>query len=224
LPPRPKLDPAPSDTFYFHYPQAAPPPVHAEHHGPQDKAFADLNWPLYVATPERRREEYSIKILAEIFSTELRRRVRGDLGKTYAPTVTSTMPDHADQGVLSADIESYPGDLDALVAAARATAKTLASGAITEAELDAARAPLLEEGRRRLETDAPWARSLVISDTDEEGLHELLSYTDLLSDLRLDDIKKAAADWLSQEPTVVLATPAKDKPAKDKAKDKTGAP
>jgi zinc protease len=211
LAPRPPPGPAPHDVFYLHYPQVSPPVLHAEHHGPPDKAFAELNWPLYVATPERRREEYSLKLLAAIFANELRRKVRGDLGKTYAPTVATTMPDHADQGVLSADIESYPGDLDALVAAARVIARTLASGAITQAEFEAARAPLLEQGRRDLETNTSWALSLAISDVDPEGLHELLDYIGLLSDLRLDDITKAAARWLAQEPVVVLAAPAKAK-------------
>ncbi len=213
LPPRAIVNRDRTDTAYLRYPQTTPPPLRVEHHGPPEKAFAELRWPLYVATPERRREEYSLRLLSAIFADELRRKVRGELAKTYSPTVVSNMPDHADQGAMVAAIESYPADLDELVAAARATARTLAAGAITPEELDAARAPLLAEGRRALEYNSLWADALARSDTSDQELHDVLDYSDLIGDVRLDEVKKAAADWLSQEPVVVLATPAPAKKA-----------
>jgi zinc protease len=213
LPPRAIVNRDRTDTVYLRYPETPPPPLRVAHHGPPEKAFAELRWPLYVATPERRREEYSLRLLSAIFAAELRRKARGDLAKTYSPTVVSKMPDHADQGAMVAAIESYPADLDELVAAARATARTLASGAITPAELEAARAPLLAEGRRALEYNSLWADALARSDTSDQELHDILGYTDLIGDVRLDEVKAAAAEWLSQTPVVVLATPAPPKKA-----------
>jgi zinc protease len=201
--------PAPRpDAFFARYPAVTPPPVRAEHNGPVDKAVGEMVWPLYVATPTRRREEYAISLLASVFGDALRHELRGELGKAYAPTVVSQMPDHADQGALTAHLEGYPGDLDSLMAAARAVALRLAGGAISEEQLAAARAPMLVDHRQALATNARWAMAMSRSAVDDQNLRDLLGYEALITSIRLDEVKKAAADWLARDPIVVTATAA----------------
>lgn len=206
---RPAAAPITAEAHYIRYPAQSPPPIRAQHTGPADKAAGQLLWPLYVATPERRREEFAISVLASIFSDELRHELRGELGKAYAPSVESEMPDHADQGVILATFESYPDDLDTLMAAARRVASRLAAGQITEAQLATARAPMLVTNRQLLASNARWAAALARSAEQDQDLRDLLGYDALVSSLRLDEIKKAAADWLTRDPIVVTATSAK---------------
>jgi zinc protease len=212
LPPRTRRASEPSRASYMRFPASAPAPIRALHHGPADKALGQLIWPLWVAVPSRRREEYTVDVLVNIFNNELRRRVRGELGKTYSPTVTSETPDNADQGRMVADIESYPGDLEPLMTEARAVARRLASGAISAEQLEAARAPMLAEDHRQMQTNAHWAEALSGSAEDDQNLKDELDFADMVGSLSLDEVRKVAADWLSQAPVEVLVQPASAQP------------
>ncbi len=89
LPPRPALAPAPDGPGPFrHFPDPLPAPVTETHEASADKAAAILAWPLWVASPERRREEYAVQLLRSIFETRLMHRVRVVMGKVYAPSVS----------------------------------------------------------------------------------------------------------------------------------------
>ena len=208
LPARTAPAPPQRDTTFLRFPTAAGRPIRVTHHGSGDKALVLFDWPLYVATPSRRREEYAIKLLAAIFNDALRRRVRVDLGKSYAPEVVARTPDDADQGQLLASVESLPADIQQMSAEVRAIAARLQHGEITQEQLDAARAPLLAEDRQRSATNRPWALALSGSGTKDDDLRDFLSYADALASLQLDEIKKAAVVWLSNEPWTVLVEPA----------------
>lgn len=198
----------PGRVSYLRFPRRAGPMVHATHDGPADKAAAEAVWPLYVATPARRREEYAIKMVAAIFDDALRRRLRSELGKTYAPNVLSRMPDNADQGQLAASVESYPADIESVLTEMRSVARGLQEGQITAPQLEAARAPLLAQSRRALADNAFWAGVLSAVAQDDPGLRDALSWTGTIASIRLDEVKKAASDWLAGEPWTVVATPA----------------
>jgi zinc protease len=212
LPPRP-VQPRPrTDTLYLRFPPTPPPLIQASHQGPNDKALVEAIWPLYVAVPARRREEYAITLLASVFRDELRRRVRGELGKSYAPNVSSHTPDLADQGYLSAMVETYPDDLGLLKDAMRAVAARLRNGDISPEQLEAARAPMLAENRQRLATNQWWADALSDSSNSDQALLDITTYADIVGSIRLEEVKKAAADWLTQEPVMVVVEPAKPAP------------
>ncbi len=192
---------------FMRYPDEPVAPLRVAHDGPANKAAATLIWPLYVSTPDRRREEYTLKLLAAVFDTALRQRVREDLGKTYAPDVSTTGPDHGDQGILRVSIDAEPQDIEALVAEARAVAERLRAGGITEAMLDSARQPILASARARRETDNWWAGAMGGSAKDPAVLEEALLYEPLMSSVTLQDVRAAAATWLKRDPIVGLAVP-----------------
>ena len=208
LPPRPPELPKKADAYFMRYPAQSPPPIHVRHSGPADKAAGSLIWPLYVATPERRREEFAIRVLASIFNSELRHELRGELGKTYAPSVVSQMPDYADQGVLVAQFESYPGDADALVAATLTVARRLADGGITDAQLTTARAAMLVTNKQDMATNLRWASAISYSSVNDQNLRDVLGYENAIATMRLDEVRKVAADWLKRDPVIVTATSA----------------
>ncbi|MDB5669724.1 MAG: hypothetical protein JWO25_683, partial [Alphaproteobacteria bacterium] len=120
--------PAEQPTYPFRrFPESLPPPIAATHQGPASKAAALLMWPLYVASPERRKEEYALTLVAAIFQARLIQQVRVKMGKVYSPGVVTSMPDFADQGFLAVGMEAAPGDLPSLIVAARAIATELAT-------------------------------------------------------------------------------------------------
>ena len=209
LPRRPALPPPPAGPGPFRYfPERLPAPVTETHKGPADKAAAVLAWPLYVAVPERRREEYSLHLLRSILETRLLRQVRVVMGKVYAPAVAMSTPDDADQGALSVGLEASPEDLAPLIEAAIAVAGELAGGRISQEELDAARTPVLATADQALRDNGSWAAALTYAGLKPVAMREL---TDLRADLEaltLDDVRRAAATWLKPRPMVARALPA----------------
>lgn len=192
---------------FMRYPDTPVPPIHVQHEGQKDKAAAQLLWPLYVSTPERRSEEYSLKLLAAVFDTALRRRVREELGKTYMPQVFTTGPDFGDQGVLQVNIDASPKDIDVLVQEAAKVAAQLRAGDITAQMLEDARQPILAAARARRDTNAWWAGAMAGSNEDPAILQELLSYEPLMSAVTLQDVRAAAAKWLARDPIIGVAYP-----------------
>ncbi len=208
LPARPALPPPPQGNGPFRFfPERLPPPVTEAHRGPADKAAAVLAWPLYVANPERRREEYAIHLLRSIFETRLLRQVRMVMGKVYAPSVGLATPDDADQGIFTVTLESAPDEIGALVDAARGVAGELAEGAISQDEVDAARTPVLASADQALRDNDAWASIIAYSGADRAGLRELTGLRADLEALTLDDVRRAAAPWRTPAPMPPRALP-----------------
>jgi len=209
LPPRPALSPLPEGKGPFRYfPERLPPPVTETHRGPADKAAAVIAWPLYVASPERRREEYAIHLLRSILETRLLRQVRVVMGKVYAPSVGLATPDDADQGILTVTLEAAPDEIRPLVDAARGVAADLARGAISQEELDAARTPVLASADQAQRENGAWASIIAHAGADRAALRELTGLRSDLEALTLDDVRRAATTWLTPEPMLSRALPA----------------
>ncbi|HEX8482707.1 MAG TPA: insulinase family protein [Allosphingosinicella sp.] len=208
LPPRPPLPALPKAPGPFRYfPATLPAPVTETHRGPADKAAAVLAWPLYVATPERRREEYALLLLRSIYETRLLRQVRVVMGKVYAPSVAMTSPDDADQGMISVSLEATAAELRPLVEAALAVAGDLAKGTITQAEVDAARTPILASADQAQRDNASWASAITYAATEPSAMRELTGLRPDLEALTLEDVRRAAATWLAPKPMVARALP-----------------
>jgi zinc protease len=207
LPPRPPGDRARPDTRFLQFPASLAAPIRTVHEGSQDRALVALIWPLYVARPERRREEFALTLTASILETALRQRIREQLGKSYAPTAGSSMPDFADQGSLQAMIETSPADVDAMLAEAKAVAERLRTGAITAEQLEAARRPILSGMDRDAASNRWWAGMLDAADGRPDRLREVLGDREIMASITLAEVRKAAADWLTPSPIVVIGAP-----------------
>jgi zinc protease len=208
LPPRAPLPAATGAGPFKLYPETLPGRLTATHQGAPDKAAATLTWPLFVAEPSRRAEEYAIDIMSSVFQMRVLQRLRGQMGKVYSPMVANTMPDHGDQGVLTAAIEGAPGEVDALVAATRAVAGELAAGQISQEEVDGAREPLLAARRQVMDTNTIWANMMAIGYRHPSAFDEVLLYEKQMKAVALDHVRAAAARWLKGEPLVAVALPA----------------
>lgn len=209
LPRRPALPPLPAGAGPFrHFPERLPPPVTETHKGPADKAAAVLAWPLYVANPERRQEEYALQLVRSILETRLLHQVRVVMGKVYSPAVAMNSPDDGDQGVISAALEASPEDIGPLIEAALGVAGELAAGRISQEELDSARTPLLATADQALRDNASWAWAISYAAVEPPALRELTHLRSDLEALTLDDVRRAAATWLKPRPMIARALPA----------------
>jgi len=195
------------------FPDSLPRETVGYHQGPADKAAALVLWPLYTATPARRQEEYALRLLSQVFETRLMRKVRGEMGMVYSPSVANPMPDDADQGYMAAQLETAPKDLEPVVAAARAIAAELAAGTITQEEVDRVREPLIAERRQLQAENAAWAGTISAAARSPDAMRELLGYEKDMRALTLDDVKRAAATWLRREPVLAKALPESLRPA-----------
>ncbi|MEO8927352.1 MAG: insulinase family protein [Caulobacteraceae bacterium] len=207
LPPRRSRPREQAETWFLRFGDQAIAPMRVTHEGPAEKALIEAVWPLYVATPRRRREEIALGLLAKVFSDSLRHRLRDGLGKTYGPDASTRMPDLADQGFLQAVVETAPIDVDAVLAEIRRAAADLAAGAFTDADLEIARGPELARLAAAARTNDWWIAALERSARDGVALKDLLAMRDLTASITPAEVRKAAADWLSHPPIVVIVTP-----------------
>jgi zinc protease len=208
LPARAPLPKAPGAGPFRIFPAALPDRIDTTHQGAPDKAVAALIWPLYVAEPARRAEEYALDLTSSIFQMRVLQRLRGQMGKVYSPMVSNSMPDHGDQGVLTAAIEGMPGEVDVLIAAVRAVAAELAAGGISQDEVEQAREPLLAARRQMKDSNAMWANMLAVGYRQPRAYDDVLRYEEQMRAVGLDDVRRAAARWLKSEPLVAVALPA----------------
>jgi zinc protease len=208
LPARKPADRARADTRFLVFPATLPATVRATHEGPPEKALAGVVWPLFEADPSRRREAYAVNLAARVLSDELRHRVRQELGKTYTPQVSVQAPDHADQAFVVATVETAPGELDAVAGEIVKSAQKLAApDGISSDMLERARQPLLTALDTRRQTNAWWLEAMDGSATDPTPLKDATEQQRLYREITLDEVRKAAATWLSRPPLVTTVAP-----------------
>jgi zinc protease len=207
LPTRPPLPAAGSGNALRRFPAELPREIDAAHQGPPEKAAAIVMWPLYVALPERRKEEHALSLLAGIFRERLFHEARVRLGKVYETDVVNPMPDFGDEGWIAAQIQASPADLDSLVLVARGIAADLASGTVRQDELDRARQLLVAERTPLKSQNATWAGLISHQRDNPRVFDDLLLYPTQMAALTLDDVRTVAASWLKREPLVVRSLP-----------------
>ncbi|HEY0028967.1 MAG TPA: insulinase family protein [Allosphingosinicella sp.] len=208
LPPRAPLAPPQGPGPFRHFTDERPAPLTAFHQGPADKAAVMVAWPLWVASPERRLEEYAINLLAAVFEHRLLQRLRVETGRTYAPSVSTAMPDGADQGVLTALVDGASGEANGLLNTIREVAADLAGGKIEQEDIDRAREPLIAQSRQSLATDAAWADTVAGSVRHPEILDEVLGFEAQMKAVTLPMVRGAASGWLARAPVVGFGMPA----------------
>ena len=208
LPPRtaqPERNPRPP---FMTFPAKLPTEVRAVHEGAPEKAIVGVIWPTYVAVPERRREEYALNLLEGIFQDALRRRVREALGKSYSPSVDLSMPDYADQGTLSAMVETSPADVDAVAAEIRKLAADLARpGGVTAQALEEVRRPLLDGRAKERETNGWWLQTLDGSKRRPEWLKDAVEWERMIRSVTREEVQQVASTWLTRPSVTAYATP-----------------
>lgn len=208
LPPRAPREAKRPDAWFHRFPKDWPEVVRVRHSGAKDRAVVMVVWPLYVADPARRREERAIDLLSQVFDARLRRRTREALGQTYAPSAGTRMPDFADQGRFNVVVQTSPADAEAVLREIRAVAAGLATGqGLDQAALDAERRAVLDRASSRKLGLNWWIGALAGSAENDQNLRDQLDWESEYRSLTPEEVKKAAADWLTGKPVAVIALP-----------------
>lgn len=195
------------DAWWARYPAQSPGVIRAFHEGPPEKAVVAVVWPLYVADPARRREEFALNLVASVLDFQLRHRIREELGKSYAPSASISMPDFADQGAITVMVETAPEDAEAVAREIQAVGADMARGRIDAATLNDVRTPFLEQRRQARSTNEWWMNALDGSAQDATNLNDFLTYEGIFASLTLDEVKTYAAKWLVKPPVVAVVVP-----------------
>jgi zinc protease len=195
------------DTFFMRFPDRELPTVTVHHTGSAEKAAVVAIWPLYVANAGRRREEYTLSLIADVLEQKLLRTLRDRFGATYSPVVETTMPDDSDQGELRVTIECTPDHAALAEQVIREIGAQTAAGAFTPEDLEAVRRPRLAHLAEE-ERTADWWREALAGSYWEPGVLEEARVTHgLFAAITLEETRQVAAHWLTRGPFVFVARP-----------------
>ncbi|SFS32586.1 M16 family metallopeptidase [Brevundimonas viscosa] len=196
LPPRSRGPGAGGEAFLLRYGDARP-IVDAIHEGAPDQAVFMASWPLFVADPARRREQRALELLRTILQDKVRDEVREALGAAYSPAVRLNFEDGGDQGALSVQVVTSPGDVERVREAVRRVVAASAAGQLSQADLDNAREPILARIDDDRATNSWWYRVLNGSARDPQQLQDALDWEVDYREMTLEEVKSAAATWLA---------------------------
>lgn len=206
----PKRGPEPADrpdTYFLRFPETPLPTITVSHTGSAEKAAVVAFWPLYVAEPKRRREEYTLSLIADIMEQKMLRTLRDRFGATYSPEVDTFMPDKSDQGELRVTIECSPEHIELVEKVVREIGAQVAAGEFAVEDLEAVRKPRLAHLSDQ-ERTASWWRDALAGSYREPGLLEEARVTHgLFAAISLGETRKVAAQWLTRAPYVFVAKP-----------------
>jgi zinc protease len=190
------------------------PTISATHEGPAAQALVSTIWPLFVSEPSRRREQRALELLRAILQERVRDEVRETLGATYSPSASLSFDDFGDQGSMTVAVATSPADLDRVTEAVRRVVADVASGTVTQAELDNVRTPVLARIADNRATNSWWFGTLNGSAREPYRLRDAVEWEVDYRDMTLEELKAAARTWLSGRPieavVVSSATPPSD--------------
>jgi zinc protease len=207
LPPRQWRDTERADAPKVRYPAPDATPLRTTHDGSPEKATVLATWPLFVWTPDKVREQRTLELLGAIVQEEAIDDIRQRLGKAYSPQVNVELGRGGDQGALSVAINTAPNATDIVAGELRKIAQQLASGEITDAMLERARRPLLDNGATREISNPWWIAMLDGSWAHPDQIAAAKTWQSDFETITLDEVKAEARHWLAPEPMMVIAAP-----------------
>ncbi|HTX50522.1 MAG TPA: insulinase family protein [Caulobacteraceae bacterium] len=208
LPPRQWKDTARPDAPKIRYPAPSDQVVMATHDGSPEKATVLATWPLFVWRPDKVREQRTLDLLGQILQGQAIDDIRQRLGKAYSPVVEMDLSRGGDQGSMTVSIDTAPDATAVVVGELRRIAQNLASGDITEAMLERARRPVLDNGATREISNPWWIDMLDGSWAHPDQIAAAASWESDFETISLDEVKAEAKQYLAPEPLIVVASPA----------------
>jgi zinc protease len=207
LPTREWRDTHRTDAPLIRYPTDVAAPVRTVHQGSPEKATVLATWPLFVWNPEKVREQRTLDLLGTIVQGEAIDDIRQRLGKAYSPQVSVDLSRGGDQGALTVAIDTAPDATDIVAGELRKIAHQLADGGITDAMLERARRPLLDNGATREISNPWWIAMLDGSWAHPDQIATAKTWETDYEGITLDEVKAEAHKYLAETPLIVIAAP-----------------
>ena len=185
-------------------------PITLTHAGLPDKALAMVYWPTDSRADQKTNSTQSL--LRSVMRLKLTETLREELGATYSPSADSVRsPIFDGYGYLSASSNVKPEDVDLVMTAIDEIATSMATGGITEDELQRARQPALENIEEQLENNSVWLGYIDTAQTDPDFLAEIRTRADAYKSITLDDLTAMAAQYLKPEAALKIRVIPEDK-------------
>jgi zinc protease len=208
LPPRVWKDTTRPDAPRIRYPAPTDQVVMATHDGSPEKATVLATWPLFVWRPDKVREQRTLDLLGQILQAQAIDDIRQRLGKAYSPVVDLELSRGGDQGSMTVSIDTAPDATAIVVGELRKIAQDLAGGDITDAMLERARRPVLDNGATREISNPWWIEMLDGSWAHPDQIAAAQSWESDFETISLDEVKAEAKQYLAPQPLIVVASPA----------------
>ena len=186
------------------FPPIPPQPVVITEHGGMDDAVAVAAWPTPGFFPNTA-DARGLQILAQIIELRLQDGLREKDGLTYAPSVyTNQSTLFSSYGLVAASVELRPEKTDLFYTTIGAIMADLARTPITAEELARARAPMLDEARKRLHITNYWLSELVDAEEDPRVFQTIRTRLPDLLALTPADIQRLARGLAEMQPYRVI--------------------
>ena len=167
-------------------------PIIVTEHGSAEDAVAVAAWPTPGFFPNTA-DARGLQILAQIIEGRLQDGLREKDGLTYSPSVyTNQSTLFSTYGLLAASVELRPDKTDLFYTTVAAILGDLARTPVSAEELARARAPMLDEGRKRLHITNYWLSELVDAEEDPRVFQTIRSRVPDLMALSPADIQRLA--------------------------------
>lgn len=198
----PVVAPSPRVTFA----SSAAAPFVFVHKGRPDQAFYGEYFPLpdYFADPK---VSEVANVAASILSTRLVDTAREKLGLTYSPMVSADSSlELKGEGYFTAAMETPQKNFAAFHALLAEQIKDLAAKPVAADELARAKQPLIEQLRKKMETNDYWVSKLTQITREPRIRDELLEKLEKIQKVSSADVEAFAARFLaSRQPLVAIA-------------------
>ncbi len=198
LPPRAESWPTYDEARNVRFPEPVAEPVELFHNGGTDQAMANVYWPMFDDSEPRRSRV--LTLMRSVLDLKLTERLRERDGFTYSAFNNDlTSSAHPDYGYLWVGVDVQPENLEATYAAIDELAAAMASGDISEDELQRARQPLLEQIEEAQQRNAGWLSWVARSWEMPERLDRIRSIEADYNDISRDELVAMAEAYLVRE-------------------------
>ncbi|MFN3228759.1 MAG: M16 family metallopeptidase [Asticcacaulis sp.] len=184
------------DSLSVRFPKPTGKPVVLTHKGRADQALAFAAWPTTDSITDTRRAR-ALRLLSEVLSNRLLAEVREKQGASYSASASSSQSDiFPGYGYISVSAPVTAANVDGFYDTARSIAAALATGPITQDEIDRARKPILENWKNRQKDNQFWIGGLSLKAKD---LTDLRSYEADYQAITANELQTLAKTWLKPE-------------------------
>lgn len=198
LPARAEIWPAYDEARTVRFPDPVSEPVELFHNGGEDQAMANVYWPMFDDSEPRRSRV--LTLMRSVLDLKLTERLRERDGFTYSAFNNDlTSSAHPDYGYLWVGVDVQPENLEATYAAIDELVAAMASGDISEDELQRARQPLLEQIEEAQQRNAAWLSWVARSWQMPERLDRIRSIEADYNDISRDELVAMAQNYLVRE-------------------------
>ena len=198
LPERDESWPSYEQNADISFPEPTSDPVVLRFNGEPDSAMANTYFPVGDGFDAVRRAE--LGLLRGVYSLKATDRFREDEGATYSAIVSNQASQiFEDFGFLWVGLDVDRSDIPAMYEITDEIAAAMATGEITEDELQRARQPILERLEEGRESNGYWLANLSRSQTEPQRLEDLRTVRERYEAVTAADLSALAAEALNPE-------------------------